>query len=150
MPYSSRTLPERPVGPWTALAVAASAAPWIAVQGLVWFGPRGRWRWDPIGLLLAVVGIALVSWSLLAWLRLPRRALVRGFKIVGAGVAATLVWVPVLYLASGFLLFAMALLAGGFIPLVLIPLLLWGSFCASWALARSAVTALLDEDTVPR
>ncbi len=149
MPYSSRTLPERPVGPWTALAVAASAAPWIAVQGLVWFGPRGRWRWDPTGLLLAVAGIALVSWSLLAWLRLPRRALVRGFKIVGAGVAATLVWVPVPYLASGLLLLAITLLAGGFIPLVLIPLLLWGSFCASWALARMAVTALLDEDAAP-
>lgn len=150
MPYSSRTLPERPVGPWTALAVAASAAPWIAVQGLVWFGPRGRWRWDPTGLLLAVAGIALVSWSLLAWLRLPRRALVRGFRIVGAGVAATLVWVPALFLASGLLALAMYSLVAGLVPLALIALLLWGSFCASWALARRAVTALLDEDTVPR
>jgi hypothetical protein len=144
VPYSSRTLPEPHTGRWTALAVAASAAPWVTAQCWVWFGARSALDSDVV--LVLVGATALVAWSSLTWLKTPRPPFGQALKIVGAGLGATAIWVPSLFLTAGLVPLAIHALAAGFIPLALIPLVVWGSFCGAWVLSRYAVTALLSDE----
>ena len=64
-------------------------------------------------------------------------------KAVCAGVAAMLVWFPALLITGVLIPFAIHMLVLGFIPLAMLLLVWWGAFCASLALSRMAVRALL-------
>jgi hypothetical protein len=146
VPYATRMVPSRRTGRWTALAVAAGAAPWLAFVSWLSFASRaaeGRASADPLYLLGVTLAVTVVVWSLLASLRTPRLPWSEVVTVVGAGVAATLVWSPALVLTAGLIPLAMSMLVAGFIPLAIVPLLFWGSFCCALAFSRIAVGRLM-------
>ena len=99
MPHSSRTLPSRGHGRWTALAVVVSTLPWFGWVGWFWFGPAATARGvahDPVQVFWLCTGVTVVAWSVLACLPTPRLPLTERVKVACAGVAATLVWFPAL------------------------------------------------------
>jgi hypothetical protein len=144
VPRSDSNGPAQRTGPWTALAVGASVLPWLSWIAFVSFRPGVPPRGvnpDPVGLVWLFTVGALIVWSVVAWsarsLRLTER-----MKIVCAGVAAMLVWCPVLLITTVFYFF----LALPTLVIILLPILLvvwWGAFRATLALCRKAIEPLL-------
>jgi hypothetical protein len=86
-------------------------------------------------------------WFVLAFLTTRRLPLMERLKMVCAGVGAALIWFPAWFLVTLLVPFAIYMTFLGFIPLAIVPFVLWGAFCIALSLSRSAVTTLLSSSS---
>ena len=131
-PWATKGLTSAPIA-------ALQAVVWLSWFVLTWNAPIQFFA-APGGGVLLPLALTCLLWVVLAYLSrapLPARFIGLCLGSLGSALwipAQLLIYVCIVYAIVAFVLFAL--------PLTLIPLIIWGTFCGSMALSRRALETL--------